>query len=144
MTRDRDIAKYLNRPEIKDLLGVDSYFDSRNMTNGNWDVNAAFHASGDTLHSSYHNVASLLEHGVKVLVYAGKTDWMCNHVANEKWAMNLDWSGKEAFHRAGKGEWFTEANPESKAGEIRSHGGLTFLTIENAGHFVSQSSDCGS
>jgi cathepsin A (carboxypeptidase C) len=132
----RDIDAYLNRQDVKKLIGVDSYFDSRNMTNPAMKVNSHFVESLDTLRSSYHYVASLLEHGIKVLIYVGKTDWICNHLANEKWVMDLDWSGKEGFHHAKKEDWSAGPKALSKPGEIRSHGGLTYMTIDGAGHMV--------
>lgn len=36
-------------------------------------------------------VASLLERGVKVLIYAGTLDWQCNWVANRLWVEKLEW-----------------------------------------------------
>ncbi|KAH6905879.1 alpha/beta-hydrolase [Coprinopsis sp. MPI-PUGE-AT-0042] len=132
----KDIDAYLNRPDVKKLIGADSYFDSHNMTNPAMQVWLDFARSSDILRSSYHYVSGLLEHGVKVLIYVGKTDWICNHIANEKWVMELDWSGKEGFHRAKKEEWSVLSKSHTKGGEIRSHGGLTYLTIEGAGHMV--------
>lgn len=46
---------------------------------------------------------------------------------------NLDWTGKGAFRAAGSREWKVD---EEVAGLVQSGGGLTFATLNGAGHLV--------
>lgn len=46
---------------------------------------------------------------------------------------NLDWTGKGAFRAAGSREWKVDG---AVAGLVRSGGGLTFVTLDGAGHLV--------
>lgn len=75
-------------------------------------------------------VKDLLEGGVRVMIYAGDVDFICNSLGNKAWTLGFDWSGKEAFNGAGDKDW------NSGAGTIRQSGGLTFLEVSEAGHMV--------
>lgn len=72
---------------------------------------------------------------MRVLIYVGTYDWICNWVGNERWVRALEWSGGEEWRREGLVEWGIEGG-EGRAGRVRSSGGLTFATIEGAGHMV--------
>ncbi|KAF7835380.1 serine carboxypeptidase-like [Senna tora] len=45
-------------------------------------------------------IPSLLEDGIKVLVYAGKDDLICNGLGNLRWVHAKQWSGKKEFESA--------------------------------------------
>jgi cathepsin A (carboxypeptidase C) len=47
----------------------------------------------------------------------------------------LIWEGKEGFNAAEDTKWITE-NTSSHAGYVRTHKGLTFLRVFEAGHMV--------
>jgi carboxypeptidase C (cathepsin A) len=49
----------------------------------------------DMLHPTSEYVAALLKRGARVLIYVGAVDWICNWVGNERWTLELEWSGKE-------------------------------------------------
>ena len=87
----------------------------------------------DEYHPTQHYVAALLERGIKVLIYVGKYDWICNHVGNEAWTLALEWSGHDEFSRQALREWKIDGKV---VGETRSARGLTFATIHGAGHMV--------
>lgn len=84
-------------------------------------------------HQSDIHVAALLHRGIKVLIYVGTYDWICNWVGNERWTLALDWNGKNEFGKLGLREWDVEGK---RAGRVRSSGGLTYATVEGAGHMV--------
>ncbi|KAF7839224.1 serine carboxypeptidase-like [Senna tora] len=42
-------------------------------------------------------IPSLLEDGIKVLVYAGKDDLICNGQGNSRWVHAKQWLGKKEF-----------------------------------------------
>jgi cathepsin A (carboxypeptidase C) len=99
-------------------------------------VAEAFGQNLDEFRPTYHYVAALLDRGVKALIYAGKYDWICNFVGNEQWTLALEWSGKEDFVKQGLREWIVNGKT---AGMTRSAKGLTFATIDGAGHMASLS-----
>lgn len=130
------IAQYLSQPSVRSTLGV-------SPSSGNWSscsnrVGTLFALSNDELHPSKDYVAALLEHGIRALIYVGSYDWICNWVGNERWVRALEWSGADEWRKEGLGEWNIPGG-EAVAGKVRSSGGLTFATIEGAGHMV-----CGS
>lgn len=45
----------------------------------------------------------------------------------------MDWSGKEAFASRPLVDWSMDGHV---AGKTRAHGGLTFATVNGAGHLV--------
>ncbi|KIK51960.1 hypothetical protein GYMLUDRAFT_50249 [Collybiopsis luxurians FD-317 M1] len=128
------IADFLSRKSIRKKLGVDAAV-AVNFSSCNDDVSTAFTGTLDILHSSKLYVAGLLERGVKVLIYVGSYDWICNWVGNERWTLALEWSGQEEFASQKLREWTVAG---VKAGVTRSakNGLFTFATVEGAGHMV--------
>ena len=98
-----------------------------------WQVNAEFTANMDHYRQTYHYISNLLDRGVRVLIYVGVNDYACNHVGNEKWTSALEWSGREGYRAQPLREWSVNGK---KAGKVRSYGGLSFVTIDGAGHMV--------
>ena len=96
-------------------------------------VSNLFDAHLDAARPTYLYVAALLERNVKVLIYAGVADWICNWVGNERWTLALDWTGREEFSSKKLREWYVG---DKVAGMTRSARGLTFATILEAGHMV--------
>ncbi|KAK0455790.1 serine carboxypeptidase [Desarmillaria tabescens] len=129
----QNISAYLDRPDVRTDLGVDPHFDGQNFSSVSWEVYNAFTESMDEYRQTQLYVAALLERKVRVLVYVGNYDFICNWVGNNAWTLALDWSGKESFVNEELREWFVG---EKTAGLTRSNQGLTFATIEGAGHMV--------
>ncbi|KAH9939582.1 Alpha/Beta hydrolase protein [Amylocystis lapponica] len=128
----RAIGSYLDRPDIRATLGVDPAI-SGNYTSCSDSVGIAFNANMDSFFPTQYYLAALLERGIRVLIYVGANDWICNWVGNERMALALDWTGKDLFVKAPLREW--EVDGEA-AGLTRSSGGFTFLTVYGAGHMV--------
>ncbi|KAF8589301.1 serine carboxypeptidase [Ramaria rubella] len=127
-----DIAKFLNTPETRAALGVDP--NVGNFSSCSNRVATAFGQSLDMFsHPSQLYVAELLERGVKVLIYVGTYDWICNWVGNERFTLALEWSGQADFAAQELRDWKVDGKT---AGLTRSFGGFTFATIEDAGHMV--------
>lgn len=124
---------YLNRKHIRQEIGADEAAGNYSMIS--WTVNSAFWAHGDALHQNQHYVAELLERGVRVLVYVGTYDFVCNWVGNERWTLDMAWSGQQAFAKKPLVDWTLDGHV---AGKTRSHGAFTFATIDGAGHLVSE------
>ncbi|KAM3374212.1 serine carboxypeptidase-like [Capsicum galapagoense] len=78
-------------------------------------------------------IPSLLEDGIKLLVYAGEYDLICNWLGNSRWVHAMKWSGQNAF---GKASSVSFAVDGVEKGVQKSHGPLTFLKVHDAGHMV--------
>ncbi|KAJ6602827.1 serine carboxypeptidase [Mycena vulgaris] len=124
-----EIIKYLNQKDVQALLGVDvSTYDSCSN-----DVGRDFSLTLDMMKGATDYVGALLERGVRVLIYAGTYDWVCNWVGNEAWTRGLEWTGRAEFAAQPLREWMVEGK---RAGKTRAAGALTFATVDAAGHMV--------
>ena len=87
----------------------------------------------------------MLEGGVRVLIYAGDVDFICNWIGNKAWTKALPWTGAQAFSAEADHTWFYASSSASAAvgGLARTakaaagEGSLTFLQVYDAGHMVS-------
>ncbi|KAI5117301.1 hypothetical protein M0805_008565 [Coniferiporia weirii] len=126
-----DVAEYLNSPPVRSALGIDAAFG--NFSEHSRTVNQRFWASGDPMHQTQLYIAELLARGVKVLIYAGTYDFIANWVGNERWTLDMEWEGREAFVQEELRDWLVGGAP---AGKTRTSGNFTFATIYGAGHLV--------
>ncbi|KAI8142712.1 Alpha/Beta hydrolase protein [Fennellomyces sp. T-0311] len=122
------LQAYLNQQDVKNAVGgnVDMYL------NCNIEINYMFQRAGDWMRPYVRHVPPLLdEANIKILIYAGDADFICNWFGNKAWALNLDWSDKSAMQKAKDVEW-------GKVGQLRkSPGGrFAFLRVYEAGHMV--------
>ncbi|KAF8870097.1 Alpha/Beta hydrolase protein [Infundibulicybe gibba] len=100
----RFIREYLDRPDVRSTIGVDPSI-TLNFTSCSNGVGSAFTASQDMYHPTADYVAALLERGIRVLIYVGTYDWICNWVGNERWTLALEWSGQDEFVKQELREW---------------------------------------
>ncbi|KAJ2807328.1 hypothetical protein H4R21_000526 [Coemansia helicoidea] len=122
-------GKYLNTPSVQRALNaVDTEFQ---MCSEN--VYKKFADDYDTLRDYSGDLATVLDHGIRVLTYAGDADWICNWYGVKAVMQELDWSGKAPFNAASDAQWSVAGKP---AGELRAAHGLSFLRIFGAGHMV--------
>ena len=130
------IENFLNSPSTRSLLGVSA---PQNFTSCSRDVGSRFASHMDKENTPTQQfIAELLARDVRVLIYAGTYDWICNWVSNRMWVEKLEWEGKAEFNAQewrswGLGEDVTE---ESAAGITKSAGPLTFASVYGAGHMV--------
>lgn len=130
---NRNISLYLSQPTLREELGVSSKVPA-NYTFASWEVNKAFQDSGDQLRVARHYVNALLERNVRVLIYNGMYDAMCNWVGSEALTREFEWTGQKEYNSVDLRSWEFEGE---HAGWTRSSGPLTFVSIEGAGHMVS-------
>jgi cathepsin A (carboxypeptidase C) len=128
------VKKYLNIPEVKKELGaqVDTY-ESCNMQ-----INFRFQMAGDWMRPYHQVLPPLLEDGLRILIYAGDADFICNWMGNKAWTLELPWSGQKEFQAAEDKIWYSDLG-EEEAGEVRAvqNGNFTFLRAYGGGHMVS-------
>ena len=78
-SESQHVAHYLNRPDVRTMLGADDA--AGNFTMSSPKVGLDFNLSGDLARSSRPYIAELLQRDVRVLVYFGSYDWICNWVS---------------------------------------------------------------
>ncbi|KZT24362.1 alpha/beta-hydrolase [Neolentinus lepideus HHB14362 ss-1] len=126
------IDEYLAQPSLRKALGVDRAVTGNHTTVSQL-VGEMFRAAGDSLRTSYDHVAALLERDVRVLIFVGTYDWICNWVGNERWLMALEWSGKAELAEAELRGWNVDGK---EVGKTRTARTLTWATIYGAGHMA--------
>ncbi|KAH7915045.1 Alpha/Beta hydrolase protein [Hygrophoropsis aurantiaca] len=133
------VETWMNDPEVKEALGVNPQrtFESCNMA-----VNQAFMLQGDSMHNTPLLLPEMINDGVRLLIYAGNADMMCNYIGNERWLEQLDTVFLPEFSAATPQSW-TTMKTGTLAGTVRSAGGgssgsgnVTFVTVHEAGHMV--------
>jgi len=119
--------KFVAREDVRKELGV----GNRKWTSCNMIVHTFM--LGDWVSNLQSNVVNLLNNNVKVLVYSGDKDWVCNWRGGEAWTHSLNWEKKEEFKNQQYQKWTTGTNA---GGEFKNVDNLTFLRIYDAGHMV--------
>lgn len=125
------IKLYLNRPEVKHALGVSSSMNFELCSNT---VNSHFQYTGDWMRPYVYQLATLLDNGIRVLAFAGDSDFMCNWMGIRAWTMDLAWQGQTNYNNQNDTDWFTTNG--AYAGTIRQNHMLTFIRLFNAGHMA--------
>ncbi|GMN50992.1 hypothetical protein TIFTF001_020143 [Ficus carica] len=86
-----NLEKFLNQKSVRATLGVgDIEFVSCSQT-----VYQAMLL--DWMRNLEVGIPALLEDGVKLLVYAGEYDLICNWLGNSRWVHAMKWSGQKEF-----------------------------------------------
>ncbi|KAJ7479618.1 Alpha/Beta hydrolase protein, partial [Mycena latifolia] len=124
-----EIVKYVNQRKVHQILGVETA-TYRSCSSAVW---ANFIAAGDMRRGATDYVGVLLERGMRVLIYAGTYDVVCKWIGNEAWTLALEWSGQAEFSALPLREWTVEGK---HAGMTRAVKGLTFATVDAAGHML--------
>ncbi|KAK7199595.1 Serine carboxypeptidase [Novymonas esmeraldas] len=94
---------------------VTDYFTYDHMKNFNW------------------TIPPLLDAGIRVLIYAGDCDFICNWIGNKAWVKALQWSGTAGFNAAPDVEFRVGGRA---AGQERAYGNFSFVRVYDAGHMV--------
>ncbi|KAJ9110119.1 hypothetical protein QFC19_001790 [Naganishia cerealis] len=155
------IEEYMNSPEVKNgkrlaicevaillivviscvfgnaALGApkDVKFQSCNM-----DVNKNFLFNGDVMKETSLLMVPLVNEGIRLLIYAGVQDLMCNFIGNEQWVEVLATKYLEEFQNSTATPFIDSDKKET--GYVRSAGkgagNVAFMAIYDAGHMVPQ------
>ncbi|KAE9038884.1 Serine carboxypeptidase-like [Phytophthora fragariae] len=130
------VSKYLDAPNVRESLGVDSKRVGA-WQECNMEVNVAFYMTADMAKPYNSYVADLLNDDLRVLIYAGDADLMCNWNGNQAWTRALEWKGKDGFNAALETPFITSDG--TNAGVVRSFNNqFTFFRVFKSGHMVPQ------
>lgn len=80
-------------------------------------------------------LTKLLDNNIKVLVYSGDLDYICNWKGGEKWTFEMEWKHKEGFQKT---EFEERMDPYGTVaiGNSRKYENFEFLRFFDAGHLV--------
>ena len=123
--------EWLNRADVQKALGVKKKWQM-------CDEGVHSNLMGDWMHDFEPVIPAMLEAGIRVMIYAGEKDFICNALGNLRWVKAMQWSGQDAFNKA-KPEPFVVARDgeeEVIGGDVREAGQLSFVAVSEAGHMV--------
>ncbi|KAK8220320.1 Alpha/Beta hydrolase protein [Phyllosticta capitalensis] len=121
--------KYLNRAEVQDALGV-----AANYSSGNSEIYYAFQASGDFVYPSFvKDMGMLLDQGVRVILYYGDADYICNWFGGEALSLAVNYTHATQFRSSGYAPFLVNA---TEYGAVRQYGNFSFVRVYEAGHLV--------
>jgi cathepsin A (carboxypeptidase C) len=123
-----NVHNFLNSVKVQKTLGVHKTWQTCNFG-----VNGLFHV--DWMHSQVRHIPSMMKNGIRVQLYAGDVDFICNWMGNKAWALNMDWPGKAGFNAAKDESWVVNGK---QVGRVRKSGLFSFVQIHHAGHMVPQ------
>jgi serine carboxypeptidase-like clade IV len=119
---------FMNLPDVQASLGVPAgtyWTECDNLVHS--------YLTQDWMTNLEKNIPAMLAAGVRVLVYAGDKDFICNFEGNKRWVNAMQWAGAAEFAAAPTLGWTVEGEP---AGLAKSANGLTLLQVYDAGHMV--------
>ncbi|KAK6936100.1 Peptidase S10, serine carboxypeptidase [Dillenia turbinata] len=121
------VEDFLNKDSVRKALGVG---DIRFVS-----CSAIVHMTmmGDWMRNLEVVIPPLLEDGIKLLVYAGEYDFICNWLGNSRWVQAMEWSGQKQYGASPSVKFMVDGK---EAGALNSYGPLSFLKVYNAGHMV--------
>ncbi|KAG5513365.1 hypothetical protein PMAC_001428 [Pneumocystis sp. 'macacae'] len=128
------VENFMNTPSNKQLFNATKNFTGCNMT-----VYTLFHDTGELMESVVTYIEELLSVGIKVLIFAGDADVICNWYGTHSWVHKLDWEGSSYFNENRYKPWTLARKIGKKpagtlVGEKKTYNGLTLLRVYNAGH----------
>jgi len=122
------VETFLNLPEVQKAIGAAKKWSSCNLV-----VNKMF--QNDFMKNYHTKLPDLLKSGIRVLVYAGDVDYICNWLGNKHWALNLEWPHKANFNSA-EDKPYMLADGKTQFGRVRQASGFSFVQVYQAGHMV--------
>jgi cathepsin A (carboxypeptidase C) len=122
------VTTYLNTPDVQKAIGA-----SKTWASCNFAVNKAY--QNDFMKGYYKKVPDLLAAGIRVMIYAGDVDYICNWLGNKKWTLALEWPNKDAFNAA-EDKPYMLSDDKTQFGRIREASGFSFVQVYQAGHMV--------
>jgi cathepsin A (carboxypeptidase C) len=124
-----NVAKYLARTDVRQQLGV----GTRKWSDCNRAVAIEFELAGDWMHDFQSMLTDQLNNGIRVLIYAGDQDYICNWLGNQAWTQVLKWDHTADFNSTKPVSWNVDSKP---AGTLQTSHGFSFLRVFDAGHMV--------
>lgn len=113
--------KYLNQRSVKDSLGV-----GKGITFESCSTKVYEAMQNDWMRNLDVDIPNLVENGIKLLVYAGEYDLICNWLGNSRWVSSMKWSGQKKYNSARTIRFVVDGEG---AGELKSFANVSFLKV---------------
>ncbi|GFP98387.1 serine carboxypeptidase-like 48 [Phtheirospermum japonicum] len=123
-----NVGRFLNQKSVKRALGVDERMEFASCSNA---VQNAM--LGDEMRNLAVYIPELLDDGIKLLLYVGEYDLICNWLGISQSVHEMQWSGHNGFNTTDYVPFLVDG---AEAGSQKSYGNLTFLKVYDAGHAV--------
>lgn len=123
------LEEYLNQDHVKEMFGV-----QKNMVWEECNMQVHEDMMADWGHRFDIELPEMMEAGVRVMIYAGDKDIICNELGNRQWVDALQWKGSEAWKTAKNAVWRLDSGED--AGIVKEVGPLSFVSVKGAGHMV--------
>ncbi|GJN14188.1 hypothetical protein PR202_gb00979 [Eleusine coracana subsp. coracana] len=120
-----NMDKFLNDNSVRDALGV----GNKKFVSCSPLVYEAMIA--DWMKNLEVGIPALVEEGIKVLIYAGEYDLICNWLG--EWVNAMVWSGQQNFSEAPMLPFKINGK---ETGLLKSYGPLSFVKVYDSGHMV--------
>lgn len=131
------LSKFLAKPEVLKTLHVD---DNNSFKWQECDKNTFEALRSPTSEPSVNLLPGLLESGLKVVLYTGDMDLVCNRLGIEQMINRITWGGSKGFSsKALNYEWIEEiagSGEKKTLGNVTSDKNLTNIVVFNASHMV--------
>ena len=79
-------------------------------------------------------IPPMLEGGLRVMIYAGENDFICNWLGNHRWVKAMEWSGRARFNAAMPQPFVVDGTTAGDVTELE--GSLSFVKVSESGNMV--------
>ncbi|KAH9854286.1 peptidase S10 serine carboxypeptidase [Lenzites betulinus] len=135
-TEFRGLAVWMNNH--RHALGADD--EAGAFVHCNMTTNRGFYLQGQAMQNSAALLPALVKAGIRLLVFAGDTDGVCNYIGVERWMLRLEHVFHDEFVNAPVSQFVAKDSGEI-GGKVRKAGGsgsgnVTFVQIYEGGHMA--------
>ena len=120
-------AKFLNRKKVRAQLHA--YDHKWQATSGK----VAEALVADMMKPVLHDMTAILNNNIRVLIYNGQFDMICNLIGVEEMYRDLEWKGREKYLSAPRHIWHVEGEV---AGWYKEADNLTQMVVVASGHLT--------
>ena len=107
-----------------------------NVTWGSQATDTFKYQSEDFMKPAIKAVDYLISKGLKIIVYQGQFDMLCNTAGAEKWINKLQWSGLQGFNYARRKPIYVDGKKGQTQAFLKSYENFSFYYVMNAGLMV--------
>ncbi|KAK3670983.1 hypothetical protein LTR78_009099 [Recurvomyces mirabilis] len=121
---------YLNTAAVQNALGVNLNYTADSSSQ----VGRGFSSTGDFVYRSLiQDLENLLNAGVRVALYYGDADYICNWLGGEALSLQINYTHATEFRAADYAPYIVDGQ---EYGEVRQYGNFSFLRMYESGHEV--------
>lgn len=125
------LTKFMNGP-VKEKLGI----IPENVSWGAQSAEVFQYQSEDFMKPVVNYVDKLISYGLKVVVFQGQLDMICDTPGAEAWIRKLEWSGLQMFQNSPRKALYLPGQTGNTQAFLKSYENFSLYYIMNAGHMV--------